>query len=205
MLGDNYFLNVGIGEENKELYFNYQTLKNLYKLTEQNPFNYLQDFMFAENKDEFLGTIIYCMANGDINLNDIEMILDDKDIKNNLLVNIINLITVEFKSEYTEEEKNNSEKEDNEQVEKTKEDKLKQFEDYWNYSYFTATVKLKKTEDEFYKMTHRELKTLDKFNSNYYKNILIDTYVTVLNAKNGSAQEEKEEIVNVTRFRDICT
>lgn len=201
MLGDNYKLDLTIGEEKKELYFNYQTLKNLYKLTQQNPFYYLQDFMFSKDRDEFLPTIIYCMANGDISLTDIEMILDDKEIKNYFLLNVINIITIEFKSEY--EEENKASEKDDEKVEKTEEEKLKEFESYWNYCYFTSMIKLKKREDEFYKMSPRELTTLNKLNSNYYKNILIDTYVTILNAKNGNAQDEKEEVISVGRLSDM--
>lgn len=203
MLGDNYKLDLTIEEEKKELYFNFQTLKNLYKLTQQNPFYYLQDFMFSKNRDEFLGTILYCMANGDISLTNINSILEDVNVKNYLLLNMINIITVEFKSEYEEVNKE-SEKDSDEQVEKNDEEKLKEFENYWNSCYFTATILLKKSEDEFYKMSVRELQTLAKYNKDFYKNVLIDTYVTVLNAKNGNYENErKEEVVNVGRLSDM--
>jgi len=207
MLGDSYVINFKIDKKHKELYFNFQTLKNLYKLTKQNPFNYLQDFMNSENKDDFLGSIIYCMANGDITLEDINDVINNKKVKNYLLLNIINMIYVELTSEFKDEEENNNDKDnknDNDkQEEKIEEEKLQEFENFWNYCYFTATVKLNKDEEEFYLMSPRELKTLDKYNSNFYRNILIDTYITIINAKNGNGENKKEEVVNVARLSDM--
>lgn len=206
MLGYNYKLDLTIDKEKKELYFNFQTLKNLYTLTQKNPFYYLKEFMESENRDEFLGTIIYCMANGDITLEDINEVINNKKVKNYLLLDIINMVSIESTNEFKDEEENNNDnKNDNDdQEEKTEEEQLKEFEDFWNYCYFTATVKLNKSEEEFYLMSPRELKTLDKYNSNYYKNILIDTYITISKAKNTDKEDEAEEVVNVARFRDIC-
>jgi len=206
MLGYNYKLDLTIDKEKKELYFNFQTLKNLYTLTQKNPFYYLKEFMESENRDEFLGTIIYCMANGDITLEDINEVINNKKVKNYLLLDIINMVSIESTNEFKDEEENNNDnKNDNDdQEEKTEEEQLKEFEDFWNYCYFTATVKLNKSEEEFYLMSPRELKTLDKYNSNFYKNILIDTYITIANAKNTDKEDEAEEVVNVARFRDIC-
>ncbi len=205
MLGYNYKLDLTIDKEKKELYFNFQTLKNLYTLTQKNPFYYLKDFMESENRDEFLGTIIYCMANGDITLEDINEVINNKKVKNYLLLDIINMVSIESTSEFKDEENNNDNKNDNDdQEEKTEEEQLKEFEDFWNYCYFTATIKLNKSEEEFYLMSPRELKTLDKYNSNFYKNILIDTYITISKAKNSNKEDEAEEVVSVARFRDIC-
>lgn len=206
MLGYNYKLDLTIDKEKKELYFNFQTLKNLYRLTQKNPFYYLKDFMESENRDDYMGTIIYCMANGDITLEDINEVINNKKVKNYLLLDIINMVSIESTNEFKDEEENNNDnKNDNDdQEEKTEEEQLKEFEDFWNYCYFTATIKLNKSEEEFYLMSPRELKTLDKYNSNFYKNILIDTYITISKAKNSNKENEAEEVVSVARFRDIC-
>lgn len=208
MLGDRCVLDLTIGKEKKELYFNFQTLKNLYTLTQKNPFYYLKDFMESENRDEFLGTIIYCMANGDITLENINEVINNREAKNYLLLNTINIISIELTSELKNEEENNNDKDNkndnDDQEEKTEEEQLKEFENFWNYCYFTATVKLNKSEEEFYNMSPRELKTLDKYNSNYYKNILIDTYITVLEAKNIEGEKElKVSKKNNVRFKDL--
>ena len=206
MLGYNYKLDLTIDKEKKELYFNFQTLKNLYTLTQKNPFYYLKEFMESENRDEFLGTIIYCMANGDITLEDINEVINNKKVKNYLLLDIINMVSIESTNEFKDEEENNNDnKNDNDdQEEKTEEEQLKEFEDFWNYCYFTATIKLNKSEEEFYLMSPRELKRLYKYNSNFDKNIVIDTYITISKAKNSNKENEAEEVVSVARFRDIC-
>lgn len=205
MLGDNYKLDLTIEGEKKELYFNYQFLKNIYGLTQINPFYYIQDFVSAKDKDDYLGTIIYCMCNGDISLKNINLLLEDEDIKTNLIIKLICIFNIELFSECKEENENNSDNsDDNEVVEKSEDDKNKEFKNYWNSCYFTATILLKKTEDEFYKMSVRELQTLAKYNKEFYKNVLIDTYVTVLNAKNGNTENnEKEEVINVGRLSDM--
>lgn len=203
MLGNKYTINLTIEDEEKELYFNYQFLKNLYGLTQINPFYYIQDFVSAKDKYDYLGTIIYCMCNGDISLSNINLLLEDKDIKTNLIIKLICIFNIELVSECKEENENESDNY-NEVVEKSEDDKNKEFENYWNSCYFTATILLKKTEDEFYKMSVRELQTLAKYNKEFYKNVLIDTYVTVLNAKNGNTKNnKKEEVINVGRLSDM--
>lgn len=196
MLGDKYKLDLRIGDNTKYLYFSYYTLKNLYKLLNKNPFSYLREFLKAEKKDDYLATLIYCMTTGNISLGDIDLVLEDEEIKNYLLINIIAIITVELKAENIENEEDNNDNEDNNEGNK-------EFEDYWNYSYYVATVSLNKSENEFLKMSPRELNTLAKYNKDYYKNILLDTYITVLKARNKSSEDKKEEVITATRFKDI--
>lgn len=199
MLGDKYKLDLKIGDSTKFLYFSYYTLKNLYNLLNYNPFSYLREFLKAEEKDNYLATLIYCMASGNITLNDIDLVLKDEEVKNYLLINIIAIITLELKAENIEDEEDNNNENDNDDNNEGN----KEFEDYWNYSYYVASVILNKNENEFLKMSPRELNTLAKYNKNYYKNILLDTYITVLKARNESGEDKKEEVITATRFKDI--
>ncbi|MDU1413440.1 MAG: hypothetical protein E6929_11570 [Clostridium sp.] len=205
MLGDKYKLDLKIGDNTKYLYFSYYTLKNLYKLLNKNPFTFLREFLKEDNKEEYLATLIYCMASGKITLEDIDLVLEDEEVKNYLLINIIAIITVELKAENVEnienEEDNNDNENDNEDNDNNQGNK--EFEDYWNYSYYVSTVILNKSENEFLKMSPRELSTLAKYNIDYYKNILLDAYITVLKAKNEDVDKNKISINKNIRFKDL--
>lgn len=199
MLGVKYKLDITINDIDRELYFNYQFLKNLYVLTNCNPLYYIQE-LSKENMDDYLATILYCMSNGSISLDYIDDILQDDEVKSHLLLEFIRISRTELTSEY--EEVND----DNENKEVSEEDKLKQFEQYWNYCYYTATTQLHKTEKEFLAMTPRELKTLSMYDSNYFKNILLSAYIDVIKSKNGNSESgysEEEEVVTVNRVRDL--
>lgn len=203
MLGNKYKLDLKIGDNKKTLYFSYYTLKNLYTLLNKNPFSYLREFLKAEEKDDYLATLIYCMTTGNITLEDINSALEDEEAKKYLLLNIIAIITVELKAENSVNEEDNNESDDNEENDDNEGNK--EFEDYWNYSYYVATVILNKNENEFLKMSPRELNTLAKYNKDYYKNILLDTYITVLKARNDNdgEKDKEEKVITATRFKDL--
>ena len=197
MLGESYSIKINYKDVEKELLFNFQTLKNIFTLTGKNPFKFINEFLVSKNKEDYIGRIIYCMLNGDISIKDIyEVLLKDEEDKLNILVNIIQLISLEMQSEYVEYELENNEETEVE----NKKDSIKTWIEYWNYSYSIATVILHKTETEFLLMTPREFKTLDSYTCNYYKNVLLGAYIEVI--KSNKKEETVEKKANI-RLKDV--
>lgn len=191
MLGEKYSVTLVIGKEIKNLQLTFQNIKNIYSLTNKNPFDYLNEFIKSDNKKDYVAELIYCLANGKIDIKDINVVIEDANFQNTM-INIMGLISKELDSEAKSSEEAH---ENTEKIELS-------FEEWWNEHYFTATVVLKMSEEEFLNATPREIKTLDYYERNYYKGVLMDTYASILKAKGNSQEHEEEEQV-VTSFRDI--
>lgn len=214
MLGDKIGLNICYGDKNVELLLNMQSIKNIYTLTNRNPFKVLQDFIGSidkEDKDTLLTQVIYSLSNGDITIEDIYgYVLDiEEENKLELLIGIVSLIERELVIEVSEEEdstkdkKNPSkDKEESQDKDENQEKEIQSFIDWWDYYYYIATVVLNKTEEEFYNLTPRELKTLEALDSRYKREILIKTYVDI-NTPRGEEADITTDKVYVDSFADL--
>lgn len=187
-----------------KLKFTYRTLKNIYDMTKINPFTYIKEFFSSNEKDKYLGRIIFALSNAEIQITDVytKYLLSDED-KLMMVFNLINLINAELINEF----KNDiADDEINENVSEnviTPEQDLEGWIQYWNYCYSTATIILHKSEEEFLDMSPREFKTLDSYISNYYKSVLISSYVEIVKATNKNnadkAQEDDVEDLRLSR------
>lgn len=216
MLGDKIGLNICYGDKNVELLLNMQSIKNIYTLTNKNPFKVLQDFIYGgkegEERDTLLGQVVYSLANGKMSVEDIYnyVVNIDKTEKEELIEGISILVGTELSMEIAEEDSTEDKKDNNTNKEQdnskdneediTKE--IKNFIDWWDYYYYIATVVLKKTEEEFYKLTPRELKTLEALDSRYKRAILIKTYVDI-NTPRGEEADISTDKVYVDSFADL--
>lgn len=216
MLGDKIGLNICYGDKNVELLLNMQSIKNIYTLTNRNPFKVLQDFIGSidkEDKDTLLTQVIYSLSNGDITIEDIYgYVLDiEEENKIELLIGIISLIENELVTEVSEEEDstgdkkntNIKEKEESQDKEEDITKEIQNFIDWWDYYYYIATVVLNKTEEEFYNLTPRELKTLETLDSRYKRQILIKTYVDINTPRENNEANYNQEKVYVDSFADL--
>ena len=214
MLGDKIGLNICYGDKNVELLLNMQSIKNIYTLTNRNPFKVLQYFIGSidkEDKDTLLTQVIYSLSNGDITIEDIYgYVLDiEEENKLELLIGIVSLIERELVIEVSEEEdstkdkKNPSkDKEESQDKDENQEKEIQSFIDWWDYYYYIATVVLNKTEEEFYNLTPRELKTLEALDSRYKRAILIKTYIDI-NTPRGEESDITTDKVYVDSFSDL--
>lgn len=198
MLGDKFSLIVNYNNEEKELKFNFQTLKNIYIVSNKNPFTFITEFFGKDDKYSDLGKLIHCMCNATIDVVDIyRHILVDKNVRDQLTINIINLLVAELTNEYKDYlKKDDVKKDDDDSDLEEDKDELQNWFDFWNNSYYVATIKLNKTEQEFLDMSPREFKTLDSYNFNYNKNILISAYIDVTKASSKAdviAHENKDK------------
>lgn len=207
MLGDKIGLNICYGDKNVELLLNMQSIKNIYTLTNRNPFKVLQDFIGSidkEDKDTLLTQVIYSLSNGDITIEDIYgYVLDiEEENKIELLIGIISLIENELVTEVSEEEDSTEDKKNPSQEKEDITKEIQSFIDWWDYYYYIATVVLNKTEEEFYNLTPRELKTLEALDSRYKRAILIKTYIDI-NTPRGEESDITTDKVYVDSFSDL--
>lgn len=216
MLGDKIGLNICYGDKNVELLLNMQSIKNIYTLTSRNPFKVLQDFIGSidkEDKDTLLIQVIYSLSNSAITIEDIYgYVLDtEEENKLELLIGIISLIESELVTEVSEEEDstedkkntNTKEKEEPQDKDENQEKEIQSFIDWWDYYYYIATVVLNKTEEEFYNLTPRELKTLEALDSRYKRQILIKTYIDINTPRGNNEANYNQDKVYVDSFTDL--
>lgn len=215
MLGDKIGLNICYGDKNVELLLNMQSIKNIYTLTSRNPFKVLQDFIGSidkEDKDTLLTQVIYSLSNSAITIEDIYgYVLDiEEENKLELLIGIVSLIERELVIEVSEEEDSTKDKKnpskDKEESQDKEEDitkEIQSFIDWWDYYYYIATVVLNRTEEEFYNLTPRELKTLETLDSRYKRQILIKTYIDINTPRGNNEANYNQDKVYVDSFTDL--
>lgn len=215
MLGDKIGLQINYEDKNVELLLNIQSIKNLYTLTNTHPFKVLQNLIYGgkegEERDTLLGQVVYSLSNGEITIEDIYnyVVNIDKEEKEELIKGISALICAELFMEISEEDNTEDKKNTNTKEEEEPQDKeedttkeIQKFIDWWDYYYYIAIVVLKKTEEEFYKLTPRELKTLEALDSRYKRQILIKTYVDI-NTPRGEEADITTDKVYVDSFSDL--
>lgn len=207
MIIDKYSFIIRIDGKDLELRLNYRTLKNLYKLTNESPLRWLGEFLTGNDDIEALKyqciQIIYSMLDGDVSLFTLNDIMTDENLLP-IFMGLSKAIELELKAEIIKEE--DDDKNDN----SDDDDEVYLWNIFFNNSYYTAIYELGKSEEEFFEMSIRELKTLDFFRKQYRKNILLDTFITIEKAKNKSSKVEVDNLKeanarNKLRIRDLLT
>lgn len=200
LLTEKAIAKIKLNELEIDLKIDFKVIENLhYALKEEVILNYLKieknlDFLdllglLEDFNNEILSLFLNVACDCKYTIAEIDREL--KTLKENeregLLLILKSLIidSLMFKSD--EEEK---EREDEDE----KEEDERKFEKWFNYFYCIARDRLKLTLEEFYQSTPAQLKErIYRFNLEE-KNILINVYCEVMNARNGATTEKKETI-----------
>ena len=209
MIIDKYSFIIKLDGKELKLRLNFRALKNLYKLTNESPLQWLSDFLGGNDDVEIVKyqciELIYCMLDGDISLFTLgELVSTDNIIA--IFNGLAKAIELELKGEIIKDKDDNYSSDDDDE----EEDKIYLWNIFFNNSYYIAIYELGKSEDEFLDMSIRELKTLDYFRREYKKNILLDTYITIQKSKNKSDERQVEKLreanaKNGIRIRDLLS
>lgn len=199
MLGDKINFTISYGEKEYILEFTVKALKNIFTFTGENPFYYLQEFIKATDIEDiklYITQLIICITDAELDVFDIaENVITDENLFS-LKYGLINLIQMELKSEI-KEDINKKDNEGNNEVikvkEETEQDKVDNFIKWFNDIYYIAIYQLNMNYEEFMSSTVRELKTLEKFHRNFYKECLLSAYIDVMKSRNKSDKKELEE------------
>ncbi len=193
MLGEKIDLTLKIENREISLKLNMKSLKNLGELTRRNPFKYLYDFIHEkdeDNKNKMLVNILLAFTDANLTVEDLPKILDqNKEMDYLISMLMINEIMCEI-----EEDKKGNSKNEIDDEEENEDKRYKNWCDTYNYYYYIATVQFHMSKEEFLDTTLRELKTLDKLNKDYLKNIIISYYIDVNTARNNSGKKEVETL-----------
>lgn len=209
MIIDKYSFIIKLDGKELKLRLNFRALKNLYKLTNESPLQWLSDFLGGNDDVEIVKyqciELIYCMLDGDISLFTLgELVSTDNIIA--IFNGLAKAIELELKGEIIKDKDDNYSSDDDDE----EEDKIYLWNIFFNNSYYIAIYELGKSEDEFLDMSIRELKTLDYFRREYKKNILLDAYITIQKSKNKSDERQVEKLreanaKNGIRIRDLLS
>ena len=169
-------------------------LHSMFGLKAESPFDLIENIESKEN----IIALIYCYADGKIDKEDIEEIINNlSEIEYAGIKEIIKAATLSsiISTEDTKETKK----------EETKEKET--FDDYYNYLYLSAVTQLNYTKGQFYNTTPSELKQLLNNNMLHKKNALIITYIDIMSARNSSNQKAEEnktiKAVDANQFFDM--
>lgn len=209
MIIDKYSFTIKLDDRELNLRLNFRALKNLYKLTNESPLQWLSDFLGGNDDVETVKyqciELIYCMLDGDISLFTLgELVSTDNIIA--IFNGLAKAIELELKGEIIKDKDDNYSSDDDDE----EEDKIYLWNIFFNNSYYIAIYELGKSEEEFLDMSIRELKTLDYFRKEYKKNILLDAYITIQKSKNKSDERQVEKLreanaKNGIRIRDLLS
>lgn len=181
MLGETIDFKITVKEETVILNLTMRTLKNIYRLSGRSPFEFIQDFIQCDEKElnQYLIQLVLCLSDMEIPLeNLVELITEGNAVS--LKDQLIMLVNHELVSEV---EQNMDFSEEDAQTESSKEKKVQNWIQWFNYFYYVARYQLKMSEESFYESTPRELKTLESLHKNFEKNILLGSYVEVMKSR----------------------
>lgn len=148
-------------------------LNQMFRLKAESPFDLIENIESKEN----IIALIYCYADGKIDKEDIEEIINNlSEIEYAGIKEIIKAATLSsiISTEDTKETKK----------EETKEEET--FDDYYNYLYLSAITQLNFSKEQFYNSTPSEVKQLLNNNLLHRKTALIRTYIDIVKARNNS-------------------
>ena len=148
-------------------------LNLMFRLKAESPFDLIENIESKEN----IIALIYCYADGKIDKEDIEEIINNlSEIEYAGIKEIIKAATLSsiISTEDTKETKK----------EETKEEET--FDDYYNYLYLSAITQLNFSKEQFYNSTPSEVKKLLNNNLLHRKTALIRTYIDIVKARNNS-------------------
>lgn len=208
MLGEKYEIELKISDyETYKLEYNFRFLKNLFILLDQNPFEYLNNFLEEKDEDkkkQYYINIIYCMLNGKIEITKLIDIVNNLD--DTLLYSLLSMIVIEMNEENIfEKEENTAEDKGNKENDTTQE-----FLKMWDFNYYVATVQLKMTKEEFLNSSPREIRTLTHLHRDFLKNIILERDIDLEKARNKAKEEfnnthdnKGNKIQHVNRLSDL--
>lgn len=199
ILGERLNWNIEIGKKKYVLKFNIKALKNIYKLTGISPFEFIDKFN-SEDNNTYLYQMLMAMSDLEITLKDLTDMITEEN-KEQFRQYIMFYLNKEFISEFEKEE---NKSDDNDNVEET--DKLKAWQNWYNYHYYIMRYQLNMSEEEFESLSVREIKTLTEYHKVFNKNILLSAYVDVIKSKNtnsGNRNSNTVSINNNVRLKDV--
>ena len=154
---------------------NFKTLENLYHFLKDDylrgviaidcndPFKFIEKIDSENNILNYVSVLIFCMADGKIQLSDIaEGLLKFEENEFNELVKVLKITIINQLLFIEKSEKVNKKSEIK--------DSEYSFEDYFNYFYITATRTLNYSLEEFYNLTPAKLKQIISINNDNKKN-----------------------------------
>lgn len=179
MLGETIDFKITVNEKTVILNLTMQTLKNIYRLSGYSPFEFIQNFIQCDEKElnQYLIQLVLCLSNMEISLeNLVELITEDNAVylKDQLMILINHELVSEIEQNMSDEDV---------QTESSKQKKIQNWIQWFNYLYYVARCQLKMSEESFYESTPRELKTLESLHKNFEKNILLASYVDVMKSR----------------------
>ena len=183
---------------------NFKTLENLYHFLKDDylrgviaidcndPFKFIEK-IDSENEIDvlnYVSVLIFCMADGKIQLSDIaEGLLKFEENEFNELVKVLKITIINQLLFIEKSEKVNKKSEIK--------DSEYSFEDYFNYFYITATRTLNYSLEEFYNLTPAKLKQIININNDNKKNLLLSVAADIVSAifKDSKNTKQNEVII----------
>lgn len=192
-------ITITINDIEIEVLLNFRTLENLYNLildkdlnetfniNDMSPLELVKDLDNGVNELDNLAALLFCMSNGKIEFFELKSALEtfDEDsfyvflkiVKKTIVEQIIYVETTDSHNDVNNLDNENTDILHN---------KMKDFEDYFNYFYLISTTELKYSLEEFYTSTPKKIKaSISVFNMNR-RNILIKVYNEIMSANNTS-------------------
>ena len=181
---------------------NFKTLENLYHFLKDDylrgviaidcndPFKFIEKIDSENNILNYVSVLIFCMADGKIQLSDIaEGLLKFEENEFNELVKILKITIINQLLFIEKSEKVNKKSEIK--------DSEYSFEDYFNYFYITATRTLNYSLEEFYNLTPAKLKQIININNDNKKNLLLSVAADIVSAifKDSKNTKQNEVII----------
>ena len=181
---------------------NFKSLENLYHFLKDDylrgviaidcndPFKFIEKIDSENNILNYVSVLIFCMADGKIQLSDIaEGLLKFEENEFNELVKILKITIINQLLFIEKSEKVNKKSEIK--------DSEYSFEDYFNYFYITATRTLNYSLEEFYNLTPAKLKQIININNDNKKNLLLSVAADIVSAifKDSKNTKQNEVII----------
>ena len=181
---------------------NFKTLENLYHFLKDDylrgviaidcndPFKFIEKIDSENNILNYVSVLIFCMADGKIQLSDIaEGLLKFEENEFNELVKVLKITIINQLLFIEKSEKVNKKSEIK--------DSEYSFEDYFNYFYITATRTLNYSLEEFYNLTPAKLKQIINMNNDNKKNLLLSVAADIVSAifKDSKNTKQNEVII----------
>ena len=185
MIDDKFNLIIDTGKNKKALFFNMSTIKNLYKLTGESLFKWVDEFFDSNDKGRYATQIILAMFDGYIDAKLLNTLVNDKDAIGKIMM----LINSELDNEKVKYKEIEEEETSSGTIDLKNNDN---FETWYNNLYYCAIIEFNKSPRWFYRATPRQIKSLSMLHDNNKKDILLSTYSDICKAKN-KADEEKED------------
>ena len=182
---------------------NFKTLENLYHFLKDDylrgviaidcndPFKFIEKIDSENNILNYVSVLIFCMADGKIQLSDIaEGLLKFEENEFSELVKVLKITIINQLLFIEKSEKVNKKSEIK--------DSEYSFEDYFNYFYITATRTLNYSLEEFYNLTPAKLKQIININNDNKKNLLLSVAADIVSAIfKDSKNTKKDEVIIV--------